>query len=335
MKMENRKGAGQIILGIFVVALIAVLAMGTGMWFAGDKGSSQPGTYMNIPTTSGGNTQVTDKELAAVNAQKDMTSCSGIASVKILYDDKNGYTLGTDPATNMTIYDPVKKLVADDATSTNVPVLSTFKGLAANHQGTPSSTYFGSEVSFSTVCADKDFQPELFEASAPTITIVNDNGVTLNSDSNHETADADSEYTAYLTIKAPAKKCSAVYGAAVVFEYDATYVRSIASTDLVDYSETLNIAHVSNQSGSGLNFDQYKIMKFEGDLCNGGKVDDIGFTIHTTGSAPGEDQANVKIHWLPLNKDLNVDTYEVITGLYDEDNTAIYLGNTTSYYYTA
>ena len=60
-----------------------------------------------------------------------------------------------------------------------VPVLSDFKAMAGNNLGVPVENYFSKEITFSTMCSDKDLQIELEPASAPTLTIVND-------DRNHE-----------------------------------------------------------------------------------------------------------------------------------------------------
>jgi len=270
--------------------------------------------------------------------QKELSSCDGVASVNVLFDDKNTYKIGTDPATNMTIFEKdgaqFSKTVVDDSTSTTVDVLSSYKALAGNYLGTPSTSYFGKVVNFDSVCSDVDQQTKLIQAGAPTITLVGDDGVTKNADATHDTNDADSSYSPTMTVKAPADKCSSEYGAFVVFESDATYIQTVDSSDLVDEDTGIYIAHTTNHSATGLDMDQYKVMKYEGKLCDGDKAD-ITFSLETTSSTPGEDQANIKIHWLPINYDLNADNLELINGIYDEDNNAIFLGNTTATYYTS
>lgn len=270
--------------------------------------------------------QALEQQMAQVT-EDEIASCNGVASINLLYDDKDSFKLGTDPATTMTIYDPIAKTVADDATSTTVPIKSTLKALLGNSQGTPSTSYFGKEAVVETVCSDQDFQPELSLAGAPTLTVTNDNGVTLNANATDEAMGADSTYFPEITVKAPANAVSSEYGAIVVFEYDATYIQNIESPDLSPSSRGVFLTHSGN-------FDQFKVFEYDGVLQNGDR-DYIGFEVTTTGSAPGADQGNIKIHWLPINKDLNADTFDLITGLYDEDNNAIYLGNTTTTYYSS
>lgn len=269
-----------------------------------------------------------------------VASCDGVASVKLLYDSLNYYKQGTDPSGNLTIYEvngkKFKKMVADDATSTTGPVLSRYKAIAGNNAGTPISGYFSAPADFSTDCSDLDIQPRLYQSNAPTLTILNDDGVTKNSDSNHEAMDASSTYSPCMTVKAPAEKCSSVYGAYVIFETDATYILKVDSTDLESADAGYYFAHTTNQSASALDFDQYKIFKWDGGkLCDGDKVD-ICFDVTTSASTPGEDQANIQIHWRALNYDTDADEGTPIgPAIYDEDLNLIDATNTTTFYYTA
>jgi len=277
--------------------------------------------------------------------QKDAQTCDGIQSVNALYNDINFYKIGTDPNNSLEILNKdgaaFLQRVADDATTTTVPVMSSFKALAGNTGGTPVSGYFAEEVEFSTVCSDVPIQPKLRPSGEPSITVVNDNGVQQNSDSNHDSMDASSKYSPTVTVKSDAEACAARYGAVVVFEYDATYVSKVSSPDLEDYSTSFLYPHTTNQSGIDKDFDQYKIMLWNGDvgqgkgfLCDGKKAE-FTFNVETTSSTPGEDQANVQVHWYPINKDIDADEYTLITGIYDEDNNVIATGNTTQMYYTA
>ncbi|MCD6176802.1 MAG: hypothetical protein J7K29_03080 [Candidatus Cloacimonetes bacterium] len=315
--MANKNSSLLLLGAIIIIAFLATGGKLGGLFSAADTNIGDTGS------TDTGTTDVTP------------THCEGISSVKLLYDDKDAYKLGTDPGSVLTIYDPIAMTVADDATSTTGPTLTEYKALAGDNAGTPSSTYFAKELDFETGCDDIHIQPKLYKAGAPTLTFVNDNGITQNSDTNDEAMDASSSYTPELTIKAPADECSSVYGAYVVAEYDATYIKSVTPVSgLTDADVGVYIAHTTNQSESGNDFDQYKVMKYSGKLCDGAK-DTVSFKVETTSSTPGEDAGNIQVYWLPINKDLNADTYALITGIYDEDNNAIYIGNTSAYYYGA
>jgi len=328
--LHSKKGVAPLIVSIFAIAGVVL----GGIWIADKMGWTGSEEVAPLALSPSGQVSIP----VATAEQLAVSSCDGIASVKALLNDINYYKKGTDPAGNLTIYekdgDEFVQIVADDATSTTVPVLSNFKGLAGNSAGTPLSSYFAEEVSFTSLCSDVPIQPKLKPASAPTLTVVNDNGIQANSDSNHESAGASSTYTPCITVKAPAEACAARYGAVVAFEYDATYVSKVDSSDLKLASTSFLVAHTTNHSATGLDMDQYKLMKFDGELCDGDKVE-ICFDVTTTSSAPGEDQANVQIHWYPINKDIDADEYTLITGIYDEDNNIISQGNTTAIYYTA
>jgi len=340
----NKKG--------FVTALLmlagAALLIGTAGYgiyklVGDDKGDAKQlaAAKVTVDTPEG------DKTVSVDPVVKEATSCDGIASVKSLLDDLNFYKIGTDPASHLSIFEKsgkaYKKVVADDATTTTVPVLSSFKGLAGNNAGTPVSGYFAEIVEFSTVCSDKDIQPELYPSGVPTITITNDNGKTVNSDSNHEAMDASITYTPCMTVKAAAESCASRYGALVVLEYDATYTNTLDSTDMASSDSSFHYGHHNTS------FDQFKIMKWNGAvqdmdgdgdldagyLCNGKRVD-ICWNQKITATAPTEDTANIKVHWVPLNYDIRADEYDLIgPSVYDEDNNVISTGNTTTWYYSA
>lgn len=326
--LKSKKGIGGPIVLIFAAIGVGVLGYGAYKHFTGDDAGDAK--QLSVTTPDGDKTIVIDTD------QKEALSCDGIASVNALLDDLNFYKIGTDPASHLSIYekngDDFKKVVADDATSTSVPVLSSFKGLAGNNIGTPKAGYFAEEVEFSSVCSDVDIQPKLRPSSAPTITVVNDNGITANSDSNHETVAASSTYTPCFTVKAAAESCGSRYGSVVIFEYDASYITKIDSSDLSGSGSGFFFPHTTNHSASGLDMDQYKVMKYEGMLCDGDKTE-VCFDVTTGSSNPGEDQGNVRIHWRPINKDIDADEYTLITGIYDEDNNDITTANTTATWY--
>jgi len=320
---------GKPMLGWIILAAFLVLLVG---WAFSNFFEPAVNKAVGLPSSTGA---LTEEQVIAQSdlTEKEIQSCDGIASVNYLYDDKDAFKIGTDPSTNITIFDPIATKVADDATGTSVPILRTLRGLAGNTDGVYEPDYFAKEIEVETVCSDINVQPELYAASAPTMTVVNDDLITKNSDSNSEAMDAESTYSPCVTIKAPSNAASSVYGAIVAFEYDATHVQKIESTDLKKKSQSIYIAHTTNQSASDLDFDQWDTYMYEGELISG-QDDKFCFDVTTTASAAGENQANVQIHWLPVNKDLDADTFEVLTGIYDEDNNIISIGNTSVMYYT-
>lgn len=257
--------------------------------------------------------------------------CDGIASIKALYNDFNYYKAGTDPASTLTVYEmdgqEFKKTVSDDATTTTLDASSNFKAVAGTNAGTPSSGYFSELIDFSTGCTDKDLQPKLKPSGAPTITIVNDDGITANSDTNHESMGASSTYLPTLVIKAPAEACSARYGAFIVADYDATYYSKVTSSDLSDGNTIVLLAHnipTTNITGGG-NYgtnDQFKVFEYNGELCNGAKIEPQ-MKIETTSTQPTED-INVDFYWMAKDIDTDADSYRPLApAYYDEDNNVI------------
>lgn len=343
--MKGKKGALPA-LGVMVMVMLAGIGVFAGGMYLIDKVRDTGTTTLAI----GDKTVITDADTAI--AAKTLTSCDGIKSVYALYDDLNAYKIGTDPNSNMTIFEHngknYKLSVVDDAASTSVPYLSEFTALAGNTLGVPKSAYFSEVVGFETACADVPLQVELYPASKPTLTIVNDDGKTINSDSNHEDMAASSTYNPCVTVKAPAEACASRYGAAFVVEYDATYINKVDGTGYFDSTSQGFLATHSGNLSASMAYDQYKVMLWDdavqdidgdgqldaGALCNGKKVD-VCFTLESTSQSPAEDTNNVVIHWVPLNYDLDSDKMELIKGIYDEDNNLISQGNTTATFYTA
>lgn len=303
------------ILVIIVAGLLFLTPQGRE--FIGSIG----GTSDTGPSTS---------DLEVEELEQEVLSCDGVQSVNLLFDDKNAYKIGTDPDNNLTIYSPIYKQVTDDATSTTGPVLTTFHALAGqNDMGEPASKYFGKPITFETVCSDLNIQTPLYYVGNLTTTVMCDDGVTINTDSAHETVGASSTYVPCLTIKAPAERCAMVYGAYLVAEYDATYVSKVSAVSgLHDANTAIYKAHDTNHSGVEIDMDQYKIFEMdETMLCDGKKLEDICVQVETTASNPGEDQGNVQFHWFAKNYDVDADEFTLIgPAIYDEDNNNIYIG---------
>lgn len=311
-------------LAIIAICFGVVVVGGIVMWATGN---SIPNPFSVAGTDDEGNNIIT------------VNDGSGVV---MTFNDKNALQFGTDPSLSMTIFkkdgESEVSTVADDATL-SLSIGAKYDALIGFNGTASSSTYFPKEVSFTA--GDQPFKvgqeasQSVFKAGAPTLSIVNKDAVTKNSDSNDEAMVADTSYKQCITASAPSFQSSSEYGVYVVFEYDATYISKIEpGLNLESASATIQLAHVTNQSGASVDFDQFRVMKFSQTLKNDADVK-LCYTTTTMGVNPGEDQGNVLIHWLPISKDLNADNFNLITDIYDEDNNAIYLGNTTIYAYAS
>ncbi len=258
--------------------------------------------------------------------------CLGLASVHLYYDDFNAFKSGTDPATHVTIYEksglPYKLAIADDATDKTVSTKANFKAVVGTNAGTPKAGYFSELVTFATMCEDYNLQTALKPSGNPTITIVNDDGITKNTDVNHESMGASSTYLPTLVIKSGSESCSARHGAFLIADYDATYYSKLSTSDLRDGSTLVLLAHNTpatniTQGGNYATNDQFKVWLYEGELCDGAKIEPQ-IKVETTSTEPTED-INVDFYWLSRDIDVNADTYAPLSpAIYDEDNNAIY-----------
>ncbi len=259
------------------------------------------------------------------------SGCNGLANVDIDFNDFNEYKAGTDPASHITLYEknglPYRVTVADDG-SADISGKASFKGVAGTNAGTPKAGYFSELVSFSTNCEDVAVQPELKPSGNPTITIVNDDGITKNSDANHESMGASSTYLPTLVIKSGSESCASRHGAFLVADYDATYYSKLSTSDLRDGSTLVLLAHntptinITQGDNEAIN-DQFKVWLYEGELCDGAKTEPQ-IKIETTATEPTED-VNVDFYWLSRDIDVDADSYQPLSpAIYDEDNNAIY-----------
>ena len=272
--------------------------------------------------------------------------CFGISSVNLLFDDQNFYKTGTDPASHVTVYEKngvgYSLILPDDASSDNaISGNSDYKAIIGTNGGTPIAGYFSELAPFSVECQDYTLQtPKLKPSGAPTITIINDNGVTPNSDDNHESMSASSTYSPKLTIKAPAEACSSRHGAYIIADYDATYFNTLDTADLslgttlvllTHNSPTVNLTQGDNEATN----DQFKVWLYNGELCNGASISPQ-IAIKTTATEPTEDM-NVDFYWISRDIDVDADNgyIPLPPAIYDEDNNAIYDVYTNQTYFTA
>lgn len=333
----NKKKSGGLMWAAITLAVLIIFGMIVVSFWKGVGAPAVASSTGAAWIAEASEEQQAEEAVAAGITEKEINSCDGVQSVNLLWNDRHAYTATTDPGQVITLFEangnPYSKAIADDATSSTVPILSELKGLAGNNLGSHNTSYFGKEISFSTMCADYDLQKEMIPATAPTLTLTNDNGVTLNSDTNHESMTTDSTYSPTLTVKSASNACASVYGAVVAVDYDASYISMIEAGDgLESFSGSYLETKVNPTNGTS---DQTTLLFFPGELCDGKKVDlGIDVTSHAT-TEVGEDNG-VQIHWYPLNKDLDSDTLsKVITGLYDDKNTLISIGNTSIEYFVA
>lgn len=256
-----------------------------------------------------------------------------IEDVSLKYSDFDSHKRGTDPGAQLYIIDgDVSPQSLNDDGSLTVPVNAEITALL----GENSSTYFTQELSFNVDCMDPFYlSSELDKVSdGHSLTIINDDGVTKNSDSNHESMGASTEYTAEVTVRSDADECiCGDLGCVVAVEYDATYFQEITS-DLDAVAEAIYITH--NSSGTTANagtHDQWKTFDYPGRVCDSEKMEFI-LTVETTSTEPTED-VNPEIWILPRDRDKNEDTLEVIEGLYDEDNNLLSPQAVNGTYYCA
>ena len=296
-----KKGNGAMI-GLF--ALLVIIAGGVAfMAFSGDAKS-----ITGAATATGG-------------------TCDGVSSVTVTYNDVDKYTPGTDPgAGNLYIVTDNKGTQAEGAIT--LTPAKTYKGLA----GENSSGIFAEVVDFSTSCSNEELVVEVRKSGAPTITFVNDNGLTQNADATAEAVDADGAYTFEGVIKAPSKACAARYGALLIADFDKTYLSNVDVDQFSGASAPTYLGHIDISNGTS---DGFKAWKYEGELCNQEKVEITG-SYDVTSTAAHEDNANIVWHWLPLDYDINQDSLAILEpAAEDEDNNALTHGNTTKEFFTA
>ena len=259
--------------------------------------------------------------------------CLGLSSVDLLFNDFNSFKSATDPASHVTVYEKnglaYKLTLADDAISGNsVSTKASFKGVVGTNAGTPIAGYFSELVSFATMCEDIALQTAMKPSGNPTITIVNDDGITKNTDANHESMGASSTYLPTLVIKSASESCSARHGAFLIADYDATYFSKLSTSDLRDGNTLVLLPHNTvdtniAQGNMNATNDQFKVWLYEGELCDGAKTEPQ-IKVETTSTQPTED-INVDFYWLSRDIDVNADDYNPLSpAIYDEDNNAIY-----------
>lgn len=287
-----------------MVLLLALVAMGGFAMFGGDgKSISMPGS-----------------------GDSDGDIQCDVASVSVTYNDRDEYQPGSDPGTANLYITTDSKGSQSEGAITLTPTKQ-YESLA----GYASTAVFAERKDFATTCENQDLVVDVVKPGAPTVTVTNDNGVTENSDTNHESVDADSTYTATVTVKAPAKQCSSRHGAKVVLDYDKTYVSSAEILELGSTGSPDYLGHASLDNATG---DGFSAFLFDGELCNGAK-DEFTVSYETTSTSPTEGNANIVVHWLPINGDIDADTEQIIFDVEDEDNNALVLGNTTVQIHTA
>lgn len=264
--------------------------------------------------------QMFSVEDTGITEEEAVQLACNVEDVTVNYNDLDSYKLGTDPAAQMYVLsgDISPQAINDDG-SVTAPTNAEFTALA----GENSSTYFTELVTVETGCSDpKSVAPRLLKVGSATMTLVNDDGATVNTDAAHESMGASSSYTTEVSARANANECiCAEYGCVIAVEYDATYFQEFDS-DLDDYSGSIYITHNSSGEGSqSAGLDQWATFMYDGAVCDNEKLEFI-ITSTTTSTEPTED-TNPIIWILPMDYDKDEDTLEPILGIYDEDNNLI------------
>lgn len=295
------------IVAVVVVALLVLAAV----WV----GSTQLNVVKDTPVLPDGST----------------LSCSGIASVTNTLSAKNNLRPGT-AVTGEYMFITTNGIGAKSvgALSGLTPAKSYESLLFHNSTG-----YFAEKYDFSTTCSNADATVFAAAPGAPTVSFVNNNGVTLNSVSAAEAVDADQTYTAEITVRAPGAQFSSRHGALLVAEWDKTYVKNVEINGLSLESSPNYLSHTTLLNTTTATGDAFRAFSYNGELKDGAKVT-FTFTFETTSETPGANNANIAFHWVA--KDLHIDSRTLeISGpaVEDRDNSFIGLANTTAIYYTS
>lgn len=201
-----------------------------------------------------------------------------------------------------------------------------------SHNGT---SYFAQVYDFETSCNDETRTVYLASPSAPTVSFVNENGVTLNGASAAEAVDADQTYTGEMTIRAPGNKYSSLHGALIVAEWDKTYVRNVEVNGVSLASLPTYLSHTTLLNTTTATGDAFRTFLYPGEVKDGERVT-LTFTYETTSETPGANNANIAFHWIPRNLYIDDETLEIAgPSVEDRDNTFIGLANTTAIFYTS
>jgi hypothetical protein len=318
-KKLNRKGssapmliAGFILLGMIVIGSVGYIAVKTKIISFG------AGTLNSVGGTS---TQTVDMSDGAA-------SCIGINNVAVTYDDLNKYTPGTDPGVG-NLYITTDRIGSVAEGSNTLNAQKSYEAVA----GQNATAYFAQVVSFKTGCSDSRLPVDVTIATAPTITITNDNGVTLNADtSGEEAASASSSYEPTLTVKSAASVCASKHGAILVADYDKSWVQKVEFPTLTAANAPGYLGHAVMENSTA---DGFNAALFSGELCNGAKTE-VPVKVTMTSGTIVNGNGNVMFHWVPLNYDVDQDTFKIIgPAAEDEDNNALTLANTTLQYYVS
>jgi hypothetical protein len=309
MKIYNdKRGAAVFAIALVPALLLIAVGMLAAMYFTGSGLFSAASTPSTTVQVQGGT----------------LASCQ-VEDTTFTYNDLDGFVIGTDPASTAYLSAGTKgpsvgTTVADDGTLTVSP-----GDLLEIVVGENSATYFSEVVKHTVPCSGTDSlsltEAKIKAGGAPTITVINDDGATVNTDAAHESMSASSTYTALLKLRAPANQCSSKHGSVVAVEYDNTFFSTVESS-LGTSTDAIYAAHNSTGNCVAGTCDQWVTFNYPSELCDNDR-DEFTLTFTTTSTQPTED-TNPAIHWLPRDYDVDQDTGEAILVIYDESNNAIW-----------
>ena len=311
MKM-NKKGFLAALLKpemLFSILIIAALIFGVMKWAGNDESET-------LSFNSGGTTPQNDDPITGAPL-----SCDGLASITEYFNDLDMYNGATDPACTLTITEmngnPFYETTADDGNDALEP-LSSFKGIYCAED----ASHFSELISFDTVCSNKYLQSKARATLDGTVTSMNTNGATVNTDAADEAMATSTTYTHTQLMRSAGDGCASRHGAVIACEYDGTYVNDLKSS-LPAYTGAIRTAHVTNQSGAEKDFDMWEAFLFSGELCDS-ELAQWTLSVEATATANGEDQANVHCYWYPRGYYVDAETLAAEgPSLYDESNTIL------------
>ena len=182
--------------------------------------------------------------------------------------------------------------------------------------GWTDSTYYAQKQEFTTGCSDDSTTLKVAKAAQPTVTFVNDDGITKNADSTGEqTIDADDEREVTMKLR---MSTDVFYGAgdanSMVSEYDETYFESV---EVLDGNTILDTGVIPRDFGfHNSTYDGREAYGFD-QLLPGTETEYTVRIASDSSNNPTSDEA-VRFSLYDANYDIDGDTGKVILDVQDE-----------------
>lgn len=282
-------------LAVIVVILLAIGVGSITNWY-GLGTASTAGTGTGTGTGGSGTIKV--------------ESCPD--SITVNYNDQDVQDSRNDPAGKINFISPDRGNVSDDGTIT-LGTQQAFKGIAG-YRGT---TYYAAVEEGNTDCKDQlDLQPKLAKSSALTITVVNDDGITKNTETGNQTLDASDKRDIEICYDSATNQ---YWGAPqadgksmVVFYYNKTDIKTV----YVDGYTPAAIPAIYSTLAADLGSYTGTVAYYVPNLVNGEKK---CFTAQVQSTVSSTVSDKITGMFLDANLDKNEQTSEIIFGQQDED----------------